>query len=106
MVHKDFADKLLSMKGISPSVVYGIFNINAMTKIKVVQVYAPTSSSSTDDIEMFYDDVERALRENPCSHTIIMGDLNAKLGHNTNLGMSERNVRTSLFRDIWARNKE
>ena len=50
--------------------------------IVCVQVYAPTSEHSDEEIEAFYDDVEKAIKTAKSSDiVIIMGDLNAKVGN-------------------------
>ena len=47
----------------------------------IVQVYAPTSASSDEDIEKFYDDLDAAYKLSGSQDTkIVMGDLNAKVG--------------------------
>ncbi|GFO39298.1 craniofacial development protein 2-like protein [Plakobranchus ocellatus] len=49
--------------------------------INIIQVYAPTSACSDDDIEKFYEELEEAKTQ--CSQQnplIIMGDFNAKVG--------------------------
>ena len=49
--------------------------------IYMIQVYAPTSASSEENLETFYDDLERARKQ--CTSqdpVIIMGDFNAKVG--------------------------
>ena len=44
-------------------------------------MYAPTSESSEDDIEKFYDDLERAIAPTPKKDVLILtGDWNAKVG--------------------------
>ena len=51
------------------------FNMN------IIQVYAPTSSSSDDDLETFYADMDKAM--NQCQSqevNIVLGDMNAKVG--------------------------
>ena len=47
--------------------------------LSIIQVYAPTSASSEEEIEDFYSDLEDAHKK--CgNHDIVMGDLNAKVG--------------------------
>ena len=49
--------------------------------ITVIHIYAPTSSSSDEDIESFYSDVEDALTQTDKKDIIIVtGDWNAKVG--------------------------
>ena len=50
--------------------------------INIIQVYAPTSESSDEDIDMFYNDVEIARKHCKSNGvSIIPGDFNAKVGH-------------------------
>ena len=49
--------------------------------VNVIQVYAPTAQSTEDAIDGFYEQVDEARRQ--CKNgevTIVMGDLNAKVG--------------------------
>lgn len=51
--------------------------------LNIMQVYAPTSQSTEEEIEQFYDDVSRTmklLRKEEVN--IILGDFNAKVGQN------------------------
>jgi len=49
--------------------------------IAVIQVYAPTSDSSEEDIEKFYGQLEQTIEELPKKDVkIIIGDWNAKVG--------------------------
>ena len=50
--------------------------------IVIIQVYAPRSTSSDDDIEQFYNDLDNAHKKGGSQDmTIVMGDLNAKVGN-------------------------
>ena len=52
-------------------------------KMTVIHVYAPTSSSSEEDIEAFYSDIEDVLSKTDQKDVIILtGDWNAKVGTN------------------------
>ena len=73
--------------------------------INVIQVYAPTTQHSDDVIDRFYEQVDEARRQ--CKNgevTIVMGDLNAKVGRGRsgevvgNFGLGLRNERG----DKWA----
>ncbi|GFR82663.1 craniofacial development protein 2-like [Elysia marginata] len=53
--------------------------------MNIIQVYAPTSTSSKEEIETFYEELEKAISE--CTSQdplIIMGDFNAKVGQHGN----------------------
>ena len=48
----------------------------------IIQVYAPTSTSSDEDIEQFYNDLDSAPKQAGSQDmTIVMGDLNTKVGN-------------------------
>ena len=69
------------------------FNIN------FIQVYAPTSASSNEELEVFYEQVEKAKGQCKSQEIVItMGDLNAKVGSTADevvgpFGLGERNER-------------
>ena len=76
--------------------------------LSIIQVYAPTSASSEEEIEDFYSDLEDAHKK--CGNqdiVIVMGDLNAKVGGEQDPlqeivrkhGLGERNDRGDLWVD-------
>ena len=76
--------------------------------LPIIQVYAPTSGSSEEEIEDFYSDLEDAYKK--CGNqniVIVMGDLNAKVGSEQDTlqeivgkhGLGERNDRGDLWVD-------
>lgn len=78
--------------------------------INIIQVYAPTSESTEEEIQKFYNDLNTAMRQ--CKHhevNIVMGDLNAKVGEEQDtdvtgkFGLGRRNERGEMLVD-WARN--
>ena len=73
--------------------------------LSIIQVYAPTSASSEEEIEDFDSDLEDAYKK--CGNqdiVIVMGDLNAKIGDEQDPlqeivgkhGLRERNDRGDL----------
>ena len=51
------------------------------TNITLIQVYAPTSASSDDEIEAFYGHLQETNNKAKSRDTVaIMGDFNAKVG--------------------------
>ena len=48
--------------------------------IRYIQVYAPTSVSSQEELEEFYDDLQTEMRHKKTHYNVIMGDFNAKVG--------------------------
>ncbi|CAF3327901.1 unnamed protein product [Rotaria socialis] len=80
---------LLSTKGKKTLIGYNPISSRLITirfnatpfKLTVMHVYAPTSASSDDEIEIFYDNIEHALTKTPKKDIIIVtGDWNAKIG--------------------------
>ena len=51
--------------------------------LKIIQVYAPTSASTDEELECFHEEVTHAFDHRKIQHTIIMGDFNAKIGEGT-----------------------
>lgn len=47
----------------------------------MMHVYAPTSSSIQEEIEIFYENISKALTSTKIQFLILMGDFNAKVGH-------------------------
>lgn len=74
VIHKSMSEKLMNIKAISNRVIYATFRINKRYELKIVQAYAPTSSSTDEDIDQFYEDLDLATRENRCFDTVVMGD--------------------------------
>lgn len=56
--------------------------LNPQQKMKIIQVHAPTSESSQENIENFYKTLEDTIEETSDNkyQIIIMGDFNAKIG--------------------------
>ena len=68
--------------------------------LNIIQVYAPTSVHSDEVIDEFYEQLEEARRQcKPNEVTVVMGDLNAKVGEGRSgevvgkFGLGERNER-------------
>ena len=83
--------------------------------LSIIQVYAPTSASSEEEIEDFYSDLEDTYKK--CGNqdiVIVMGDLNAKVGGEQDPlqeivgkhGLGERNDRGDLWVDSCATHEQ
>ncbi|KAI5743722.1 hypothetical protein M8J77_021435 [Diaphorina citri] len=78
-----------------------LLKINATPcNLNVIQVYAPTSGSSEEDLEAFYEDIKEARKHTTNNEvTVILGDFNAKLGKGADgavigkFGLGNRNER-------------
>ena len=73
--------------------------------MNVIHVYAPTSASSPEDIEIFYNDLQNIIDRIPKREICMMtGDLNAKVGEGKDLdsgvgafGHGKRNERGDML---------
>src|SRR5713101_6851920 len=82
-------------------------NINKRYKLRILQVYAPTSTCDEEEIENFYEELDKAMNKNKEHFTILMGDFNAKIGKNINnipligkFGLGNRNERGDLLEEF------
>lgn len=76
---------LIGYNPVSSRVITARFNATPF-KITIIHVYAPTSASSDEEIEAFYNSIENTLAKVPKKDLILMsGDWNAKVG-NDNTG--------------------
>ena len=66
------------VNSISPRVAGLVLCITKRYKM-IVQVYAPTTSDTVEDINVFYNDVDETLGK-PNHYTIVIGDFNAQIG--------------------------
>lgn len=80
LIHKRHVQNIVEIEGISPRVLCLILRLNDRYNLKIIQVYAPTSTCSDEEIDAFYDDVDSALSRRSSHYTLLMGDFNAKLG--------------------------
>ncbi|CAF0874075.1 unnamed protein product [Adineta steineri] len=89
--HTKGVGMLLSVKARKALLSYNPINSRLITarftatpfNLTVINVYAPTSEASMDDMEKFYDNLEEAVANTPKKDILIItGDWNAKVGDN------------------------
>ena len=83
LINKKWKDNITRVNNISPRVAELVIRITTRYQLNIVQVYAPMTSHSEDEIDIFYNDIDKILA-NPSHYTIVMGDFNAKVGVRTN----------------------
>jgi exonuclease III len=77
---------LIGYNPISSRLISARFNATPF-KITIIHAYAPTSASSEDEIEIFYDKIEKTLAQTAKKDIVIIaGDWNAKIGRETTTG--------------------
>ncbi|XP_072377913.1 uncharacterized protein [Diabrotica undecimpunctata] len=73
------------------------------TKLNLIQVYAPTTNATEDEVEIFYQQIEDALKMTKNREiTVVMGDFNAKIGKGragtvNKLSIQAQNIFTPTF---------
>ncbi|CAF4172261.1 unnamed protein product, partial [Rotaria magnacalcarata] len=80
LINKKIDKKVTSIKGINERLALLTLEINPRYKIKIIQVYAPTTSHDDQEVIEIYQEIENLLKEDKTYFTIIMGDFNAKIG--------------------------
>ena len=81
-------------------------------KINMIPLYAPTQDYNDDDIEVFYDEVQTAIKQVKSNEILcVMGDRNAKVGSSAKgnivgkCGLGERNERSERLIQFCEENK-
>ena len=82
-INKKWKDHIMRVISISPRVAEFLLCITNRYKLKLLQVYAPTTSYSEEDIHSFYNDVDGTLGK-PNHYTIVVGDFNVQIETRTN----------------------
>lgn len=90
LIHKRHGSSIISLKKISNRVIYLVIRLNNRYELKIIHIYAPTTQHSDEEVEMFYDEIDTALRDHHTQFTILCGDFNAKIG------MKENDTETAL----------
>lgn len=80
LVHKKKKHLVTKTRAVSNRVIYVMIRINAMFNVQIIQAYAPTSASSDEEIEKFYEDLTTAKSAEKTKNCVIIGDFNAKIG--------------------------
>ena len=79
LINRKLVSDIISITSISKRVAYLTLRLNSKLRMKVIQAYAPTSAAEEEEIDQFYDDINRALTDSACRHTFLIGDFNAKV---------------------------
>ena len=80
LVNKKWARQTMATVAISARVAYMVVNITQRYQLKLIQVYAPTTTHTNEEVEEMYDKVARAMEENRTHFQIVCEDFNAKVG--------------------------
>ncbi|GFO41147.1 endonuclease-reverse transcriptase [Plakobranchus ocellatus] len=79
------------------------------SQLKTIQIYAPTTIYDDEDLEIFNEELGKALDEDKSKYNIVMGDFNAKIGKKDKhsdtqsmgpFGTGEKNVRGERLKNF------
>ncbi|XP_072022768.1 craniofacial development protein 2-like [Amphiura filiformis] len=113
LIHKSIAGNITEVKGINERLAQLTVKINKRYKIKVIQVYAPTSTHNDEEVDKLYEEITELLKNSKAQFTIVMGDFNAKVGKREDgeectigkFGSGERNDRGDRLIEFSISNK-
>ena len=111
LVNKELAGNIENFYSLNERVAGLIIKLNNRYRLKIIQVYAPTSAYDDEHVEKFYEDVEEAMKKHKTQYTFIVGDFNAKVGKKSvgmtalgNFGIDTRNERGEMLVGFAERN--
>ena len=98
LINKNLQSNIENFTATSDRVASVTLRISKRYRLTVIQVYAPTSMSSQEELDNFYDDLYNNMNSNKAHFNIIMGDFNAKIGQGNEdclgkFGFGQRNER-------------
>ena len=109
LINKNFTDYVENFEKHSDRIISCKIKLHGKTSVQIIQVYAPTCDHDSETVELFYEELEKAIDRKACSHHIVMSDFNAKIGvRNTNdkmkctgpFGTGNRNERGERLLDF------
>ena len=112
LLSKRAKEALLGYNPVNPRIIAARFSGKPLN-IAVIQVYAPTTDSTDEEIEKFYKQIEHTMEELPKKDVkIVIGDWNAKVGMDSEgwelvmgrYGYGQRNERGERLLEFAAKN--
>src|SRR5271156_978774 len=80
LVHRSLKNKISDFISINERIAEVRILLTEKTKIRIIQVYAPTSTHSEEEMEDFYSALDGTIMQGPRHLTIVIGDFNGKVG--------------------------
>ena len=72
LIHKKLKGNIEEFHATSNRVASVTIRISKRYKIRIIQVYAPTSVSSQEELEEFYDDLQTEMRHKKTHYNVII----------------------------------
>ncbi|KAI8423983.1 hypothetical protein MSG28_002642 [Choristoneura fumiferana] len=79
LIKREYKENILNFSGISERICILELNLGKL-HFAIIQAYAPTESSTQEEIDKFYNDLEKAHNMISTQYIIAMGDFNAQIG--------------------------
>ena len=107
-IHQRWVDRVEDICSISSRVMYVTLGLNKKYRMKIIQAYAPTASSTGEEIEQFYEDISAAIAKDRTHFMFLVGDFNARMGKRMDEaefvvgkhGYDDRNERGQMLLDF------
>ena len=80
LINKNFTDYVEKFEKHSDRISSCKIKLHGKTSLQIIQVCAPTCDHNNETLELFFDELEKGMDKKACSHHIVMGDFNAKIG--------------------------
>ena len=80
LINNNFTDYVEKFEKQSDRIISCKIKLHGKTLLQIIQVYAPTCDHDNETVEPYYEELEGAMEKKACSHHIVMGDFNAKIG--------------------------
>lgn len=83
IIHKKFKNTIEDIVGISERICVLTLKLGRR-KISIIQAYAPTTNSTEEELEDFYNLLDNTLNKYRSERNFVIGDFNCKVGRKTN----------------------
>lgn len=80
LVNRKLKYLVTEVNSISDRVIYMILRLNRRYSIQFIHGYAPTSQADDEEMEIFLEDISKALISRKTHYKVVSGDFNAKIG--------------------------
>lgn len=83
LIDKKSGSRLISSQGINERIALVKMEVGKEKALTLIQIYAPTSTSSESEIDNFYSDLRNCLLNQKIiskNQLVIMGDFNSQVG--------------------------
>ena len=85
MVKKEIKNSVINYTAVSSRIISIRIKANPMN-ITIIQIYAPTTAYTDEEIEQFYESIDNTIKETPNKDfLIIQGDFNANVGKDAHI---------------------